>query len=84
MVLDNASIHVSGESMELWEELALEGLEVMFLPTYAPELNLIELLWQKIKYEWMPLEAYASYQKLTAALCEILAGVGSKYRITFS
>lgn len=84
VVLDNASIHVSGESMELWEELALEGLEVMFLPTYAPELNLIELLWQKIKYEWMPLEAYASYQKLTAALCEILAGVGSKYRITFS
>jgi transposase len=84
VVLDNASIHVSGESLELWEELAEAGLEVLFLPTYAPELNLIEMLWKKIKYQWMPLWAYESYQKLTASLFEILAGVSSKYLITFS
>ncbi|MGI9176072.1 MAG: hypothetical protein ACR2GR_12235 [Rhodothermales bacterium] len=47
-------------------------------------MNLIEHLWWKIKYLWMPLEAYASFKALQQAVEEILVGVGTEYRITFS
>ena len=55
-----------------------------FLPPYCPELNLIEILWRKIKYEWLPLDAYQNFKTLTAALFAVLKGIGSKYRITFA
>lgn len=84
VVLDNAPAHRSGAlaaRLPKWKE---QGLRLYFLPSYAPELNLIELLWQRIKYMWMPLSAYASLAALKAALEEILIGVGTKYRITFA
>lgn len=84
IVLDNAPAHRGEEFEEELEELAKEGVFVMFLPSYSPELNLIELLWQKIKYEWLPLDIYENFQRLTEALFEVLKGIGSKYRITFT
>jgi len=35
-----------------------------WLPPYSPELNLIEILWRKIKYQWLPLRAYLSFNHL--------------------
>lgn len=84
IILDNAPAHRGDEIEEELEELAKEGVFVMFLPSYAPELNLIELLWQKIKYEWLPLDIYENFQRLTEGLFEVLKGIGSKYRITFA
>lgn len=84
VVLDNASIHTSDEFQELEEEWRQRGLTFKFLPPYCPELNLIEILWRKIKYEWLPLDAYQNFTTLTESLCEVLKGVGSKYRITFA
>ncbi len=84
VVVDNAPIHTSEdfeEELDRWEK---EELYVKFLPPYSPELNLIELLWRKIKYEWLPLDAYQNFQTLTASLFDVLKGVGSKYRITFA
>ncbi len=84
VVIDNAPIHTSDEfeeEIERWEE---EGLYVKFLPPYCPELNLIEILWRKIKYEWLPLDAYLGFEKMTEALFEVIRGIGSKYRITFA
>ena len=83
IILDNAPVHRGEEFEDELEELAELGIYVMFLPSYAPELNLIELLWQKIKYEWLPLDIYGSYQRLCEGLFEVLKGIGSKYRITF-
>jgi transposase len=57
VVIDNAPIHPSddfAEQLELWQQ---QALSVKFLPPYCPALNLIEILWRKIKYEWLPLEA---------------------------
>lgn len=84
IVLDNAPIHRSEEFEEKIEEWAERGLKVYFLPTYCPSLNKIEILWQKIKYEWLSWEAYSSYQKLCEELDKVLAQVGSLYRITFA
>ena len=84
IVLDNAPIHGSEEFAEEFEELAKLGVLVMFLPAYSPELNLIEILWQKIKYEWLPLNIYGSFQTMSEGLFEVLKGIGSKYLITFA
>ena len=53
IVLDNAPTHHSAEfqdQLERWEE---EDLFIFFLPQYSPHLNIIEILWRKIKYEWL-------------------------------
>jgi len=56
---------------------------VIFLPTYSPELNLIEILWRKIKYEWLPVTAYQSFPALTHHVLQVLSDYGGKYRINF-
>jgi transposase len=84
LVIDNASIHTSdefNENIEKWQEL---GLTIVRLAPYSPELNLIEILWRKIKYEWMPFSAYDSFKALDDNLYDILANVGKKYTIHFS
>lgn len=83
IVLDNAPAHRGAEFEEELEELEKMGVFVLFLPAYSPELNLIELLWRKIKYEWLPLDIYSSFQTMCDGLFEVLKGIGSKYRITF-
>ena len=83
IILDNAPAHRGEEFEEELEELAKLGVFVMFLPSYSPELNLIELLWKKIKYEWLPLDIYGNFRRLSEGLFEVLKEIGSKYRITF-
>jgi transposase len=84
VIVDHAPIHTSEDFEEELDRWAKEELYVKFLPPYSPELNLIELLWRKIKYEWLPLDAYQNFTTLTASLFDVLKGVGSKYRITFA
>jgi len=49
---------------------------------YSPELNRIEKLWHKMKYEWMAFKARNS-AGLEADVDKILDGFGSDYRMTF-
>lgn len=84
VVVDNAPIHTSDDFEDELERWQKEELYVKFLPPYCPELNLIEILWRKIKYEWLPLDAYQNFKTLTTSLFAVLKGVGSKYRITFA
>jgi transposase len=84
VVVDNAPLHTSNDFAEqkiLWQA---QDLAVKFIPPYCPELNLIEILWRKIKYEWLPLNAYQNFKAMTRALFEVLRGIGPKYRITFA
>ena len=64
-----------------WKE---RGLIVKYLPTYSPELNLIEIVWRFIKYQWLPLSAYFSFNNLKLGLQNVLDAIGSKYLITFA
>lgn len=84
LILDNAPVHRSTVFQAQRQRWEAEGLYLLFLPPYCPELNWIEILWRKIKYEWLPLAAYQSFKDLTDALLEVLKQVGSKYRITFA
>lgn len=84
VVLDNAPIHVSKavvEHMESWER---RGLTLYFLPRYSPELNLIEILWRKMKYEWIPSLAYVSITALACGLHKIIESFGTEFRIEFA
>lgn len=84
MVVDNAPIHTSEDFEDELDHWQKEDLYVQFLPPYCPELSLIEILWRKIKYEELPLDAYQNFKTLTASLFNVLKGIGSKYRITFA
>lgn len=83
IIIDNAPTHTSREflsNIERWQE---QGIMIVPISAYSPELNIIEIAWRKIKYEWMPFSAYESYESLKQALSEILAGIGSHYKIQF-
>lgn len=84
VVLDNASVHTSAAFVARIEHWMLRGVGLHFLPAYSPELNLIEILWRKAKYEWLPMDAYQRYEKLKTRVQEVFAGLGEKFRITFA
>ena len=83
LVMDQASIHrtqLLKDKQAQWRKL---GLTIFWLPTYSPQLNLIEILWRKIKYEWLGASAYESWADLVSAVENILKNVGGKYTINF-
>lgn len=83
VVVDNARIHTSIKFKEKRLDWEAKGLYLYYLPAYSPELNLIEILWRFIKYQWMPFSAYLSFENLKNSLLDILKNVGTKYQITF-
>ena len=83
VVVDNASIHRSEalqEELPKWEK---EGLWVFYLPQYSPQLNLIEILWRFIKYEWSAFWAYTSFDHLVQYVEGVIRDFGDKYKINF-
>ena len=50
-------------------------IHLVYLPLYSPELNLIEIFWCEIKYRWLPLTAYSSFDKLCEAVKKMYAMV---------
>ncbi len=82
VILDNASIHKAKEIQPLLALLERKGLTLVFLPPSSPELNRIEKLWHKMKYEWMAFKARDA-ATLEADVERILDGFGSDYRMTF-
>jgi transposase len=84
VVMDNASIHRSEECEDRIPYWKKQGLIIKYLPPYSPELNLIEILWRRITYTWLPFSAYACLNALIETLEDILSQVGSKYQITFA
>ncbi len=84
IVLDNASIHTAAiikERLGVWQE---RGLFVFYLPRYSPHLNIAEVLWRKLKYEWLSPLDYVSKENLFYTVRQALAAVGTNLRINFS
>jgi transposase len=84
VIADNAPVHKSRKFLERLPRWHKQGLNIKFLPPYSPELNLIEILWRKVKYEWLPFSAYTSFSKLRDCVENILLNFGSLYTIEFS
>ncbi len=82
IVFDNASVHLKAakEHAEAWEQ---KGLFVWFLPTYSPHLNIAEILWKKLKYEWLQATDYQDKETLHTAVRSLLDQVGKSLKIAF-
>ncbi len=83
VVVDNAPTHRSKVFMEKVKEWQQQDLYIFFLPPYSPELNKIEMLWRKIKYQWLNFEAYTCWQNLQVHLSDVLENINRKYIINF-
>lgn len=83
IVVDQASIHRSDAIYDKLEEWQHRGIEIFQLPSYSPQLNLIEILWRFIKYEWIESSAYRSWQSLVQYVEKVLKEFGENYVINF-
>ena len=84
VVMDNAPIHTSKALREKIAQWRQKKLEIFWLPTYSPHLNLIEILWRFMKYEWIDIDAYSSWEKLVEYVEKVLKGFGDRYVINFA
>lgn len=82
VILDNASVHTAKAIGPLIEQLKKKGLTLYFLPPYSPELNRIEILWRKVKYQWMAFKTRDA-KTLETDLDDIFAKFGEHYQLTF-
>ena len=84
VVLDKAQIHTSQQVRErrwFWQQ---RGLFIFYLPPYSPHLNLAEVLWRKLKYEWLQPSDYVTTEGLFYQVRQALAAVGRELKIHFS
>lgn len=84
IVMDQASIHTAQVVSEQRQRWAEQHVYLFELPPYSPELNLIEIVWRFMKYQWIDFKAYQSWQSLIDAVEEMLRGYGEKFVINFS
>lgn len=82
VILDNASFHKAKAMQPMVKVLAQKGLMLYFLPPYSPELNRIEKLWHKMKYELMEFKT-RNAKTLEEDVRKILDGFGKNYGMIF-
>ena len=84
IVLDNARIHTSRiikERLPVWHH---RGLYLFYLPRYSPHLNIVEILWRKLKYEWLSPNDYQDKETLFYQIRLALTDLGHNLFIQFS
>ena len=69
LVLDNARYQRNALVIGLAKEL---GIELMFLPSYSPNLNLIERLWRFVKREAAYGKYHPTFAEFRAAIEDVL------------
>jgi transposase len=84
IVLDNARIHTSQiikDRLKIWQQ---RGLYIFYLPRYSPHLNIVEILWRKLKYEWLSPIDYQDKENLFYQIRLALTSIGENLFIEFS
>ncbi len=77
LVLDNARYQKCALVQGLARQL---GIELLYLPSYSPNLNLIERVWKFVKSECLRTQYYASYQEFHTAIQQCLDDLPSKHK----
>jgi transposase len=83
VVMDNSSYHTSGAIEAKIPEWQSKNLEIFYLPKSSPQLNLIEILWRFMKYEWIQWWAYKGWDYLVKYIEMVICGYGTEYEINF-
>ena len=76
LVLDNARYQHNALVKALATQL---GISLLFLPSYSPNLNLIERLWKFIKRRALYGRYHPTFRDFQAAIQEVLDGLTTKY-----
>jgi len=77
LVLDNARYQHCRMIIELAAQL---DIELLFLPPYSPNLNLIERLWKFVKQECLYSEYYETFALFKQAILDCLAETQGKHK----
>jgi transposase len=77
LVLDNARYQRCALVQNLAKEL---GIELLFLPSYSPNLNLIERLWKFVKKEALNSRHHQDFKRFQDAIDGCLADLPTKHR----
>ena len=77
LVLDNARY----QKCALVKALAASlGIELLYLPSYSPNLNLIERLWKFVKKECLGCRVLPTYEAFTRAIDDCLAELHTRHK----
>jgi transposase len=76
LVLDNARYQRNAIVEALAQEL---GIRLLFLPSYSPNLNLIERLWKFMKRRALYGRYHPTFAEFQAAIQEVLDGLSTNY-----
>jgi len=77
LVLDNARYQRCAPVQALARSLRIE---LLYLPSYSPNLNLIERLWKFVKKECLASRHLPSYEAFTGAIDDCLNGLRTKHK----
>jgi transposase len=64
VILDNAPANRNQKMRERIPYWETRGLSIFYLPVYSPHLNIAEILWRKLKYEWLSAADYLDWENL--------------------
>lgn len=81
IVMDNARYQRCTLVMEFAK---INGIELLFLPPYSPNLNLIERLWKFVKKTALNSKYYADFDSFKNAIDDCLSNLNSKYKADIS
>lgn len=70
LVLDNARYQ---KCKLVWSVAESLNIEMLYLPSYSPNLNLIERLWKFVKKDVLYSKYYADFGSFSAAIADCLA-----------
>lgn len=75
LVMDNARYQYNAQVQELAESLKIE---LLYLPTYSPNLNLIERVWKLVKSKCLRNHYYEEFDSFRSAIDSFLVSLRSK------
>jgi transposase len=77
VVLDNARYQKTAVVQELAQQLTIQ---LLYLPSYSPNLNLIERVWKFVKGQCLRATYHATYEEFTTAIDGCLQKLGTTYK----
>ena len=83
LLLDNAGLHRCARIKQKLKAWKAAGLHIWFLPLYCPHLNLMEVVWKRVKHHRLQPADYADFQTLCAGVSKILNQLNRKMPLYF-
>jgi hypothetical protein len=77
LVLDNARYQKCAAVKAVAGSL---GIELLYLPSYSPNLNLIERLWKFVKKECLSCRVLPTYEAFTGAIDDCLGDLNTRHK----